>query len=100
MELLYKEHTEKLIKAAYKVFYTLGYGYQEKEYQKAYAIEIGTLGLAFEKELYCNLIYEGVKIRGFYLDFLVKDEEIKIVVELKVANKVYQRHFFFKYSNI
>ena len=94
MELLYRDQTEKLIKAAHKVYNTLGYGYQEKEFQKAYAVEVAALGFNSQREVYSDLFYEGVKIRGFFLDFLISVNEIKIIVELKVANKVYQRHFF------
>lgn len=90
MELLYKDLTEKIIGACFKVYNTLGYGYQEKEYQKALAAEFIRLCLGFTRELYSNLFFEGVKIRGFFVDFLVED---KVVVELKVAKDVYQKHF-------
>lgn len=94
MELLYKPQTEKIIQAAYKVYNTLGFGYQEKEYQKAYATELSLLGMDFVRELYCDLYYGGQKIRGFFLDFLVSICEVKIIVELKVANRPYQKHFY------
>ena len=41
--------------------------------------------------LYLFFFYEGKKIRGYRIDFLV---EGKVVVELKVANQVYQKNFF------
>jgi GxxExxY protein len=93
MNLIYNEQTEKLIGAIFKVFQTLGYGYQEKEYQKAYAEELKIQGVKFSRELYSNLTYNGKIIRRYFIDFLVEFGEIKIVVELKVANDAYQQHF-------
>lgn len=89
-EFLYKDLTEKLIKAIFDVFNELGYGYREKEYQNAYAEELKALGLVFARELYSNLTYRGKLIRKYFLDFLVEN---KVVVELKVANEVYRQHF-------
>lgn len=93
MNLIYNEQTEKLIGAIFKVFHTLGYGYKEKEYQKAYAEELKIQGVKFSRELYSNLTYNGKIIRRYFIDFLVEFGEIKIVVELKVANDAYQQHF-------
>jgi GxxExxY protein len=90
MELIYKELSEKIIGACFRVYNTLGFGYNEKEYQKALAAEFLKLELNFSRELYSSLLYEGVKIRGYFIDFVVNE---KIVVELKVANKVYQKHY-------
>ena len=87
---LYKDQTEKLIGSAFRVYNTLGYGFREKEYQRAYALELEKLQLKFSRELYCNLKYEGRIISKFFIDFLVED---KIVVELKVAEKFYKKHF-------
>jgi GxxExxY protein len=87
---LYKDLTEKLIGAAFKVYNTLGYGFREKEYQRAYALELEKLFLKFQRELYCNLKYEGKIISRFFIDFLV---EGKIVVELKIAEEFYKKHF-------
>ncbi len=87
---LYKDLTEKLIGIAFRVYNTLGYGFREKEYQRAYAVELGKLLLVFQRELYCNLKYEGKIISKFYLDFLVDG---KVVVELKVAEGFYKKHF-------
>ena len=94
MELIFKDLSEKIIKAAFKVYNTLGYGYQEKEYQKAFALELKASGLVFTQELYSDLFYEGVKIRGFFVDFLVEDGGKKIVVEIKVASRPHQRNFY------
>ena len=46
MDLLHKEITEKVIKSFYKVYNTLGYGFLEKIYENAMAIELRKIGLA------------------------------------------------------
>ncbi|MEK7162170.1 MAG: GxxExxY protein [Patescibacteria group bacterium] len=87
---LHKDLTEKLIGASFKVYNALGYGFREKEYQSAYAVEISKLNLQFKRELYCLLKYDGKVISKFFIDFLVED---KIVVEFKVAEEFYKKHF-------
>jgi len=41
--------TEKIIKAFYKVYNTLGYGFLEKVYQNALFIELVGMGMFVEK---------------------------------------------------
>lgn len=40
MRLLHEEITEKIIKSYFKVYNTLGYGFLERVYEKALAIEL------------------------------------------------------------
>ena len=87
---LYEDLTRKIIGALFNVHNRLGYGYREKEIQRALAEEFKKLGLSFTRELFCNLVYEGKVISRFYIDFLV---EGKVVVELKVADDFYKKHF-------
>ncbi len=89
-DLIYKDLTRKLIKAIFNVYNQLGYGYKEKEYQKAYAEELSIQKISFKRELYSNLTYNGKLIRKYFLDFLAEN---KVVVELKVANDIYKQHF-------
>jgi len=46
----YEEITEKIIKAFYKVYNTLGYGFLEKMYENAMFIELIAMGLKAEKQ--------------------------------------------------
>ncbi len=80
-EIIYSELSYQIVGAAFKVFNSLGYGYNEKYFQKAYALELKKQGLGFEREREVQLKYLGEKIGKYYLDFLVEN---KIVVELKV----------------
>ncbi len=94
MAYLYEDLTKKIIGGAQKVYNTLGYGYKEKDFQKALAAELEALGFKVLRELYSNLVYEGKIISGFYIDFLVQCGEVKIIIELKVAEGIYQKHFY------
>jgi len=87
---LYEDITEKIIGVAFSVYNRLGYGYREKEYQRALEEDLKKFSLNFKRELYCNLLYQEKIISKFYLDFLVED---KVVVELKVANEFYKKYF-------
>lgn len=90
MSELPKDYTKDIIGALFKVYNTLGYGYREKEYQKAFEQELTKLGLKFQRELYSNLKYEEKIIAKFFVDFLIENS---VVVELKVAEDVYRKHF-------
>lgn len=87
---LYKDLTEKVIGALFHTYNNLGYGYREKEYQRWLEEELKKSGLAFKKELYCNLLYGDKIISKFFIDFLVEN---KLVVELKVAEEFHKKYF-------
>lgn len=88
--MLHGDLSYKIIGAVYAVYNQIGYGYKEKEYQKALGSEFGKLGIPYQREVYSSLIYQNQKIKGFYLDFLVDN---KIILELKVANDIYPKYF-------
>ena len=46
----HSEITEKIIKAFYKVYNTLGYGFLEKVYENALFFELSAMGLLVEKQ--------------------------------------------------
>ena len=45
----YEDITEKIIKAFYKVYNTLGYGFLEKVYENALYLELSALGLKVDR---------------------------------------------------
>lgn len=87
--LLYEDTTRQIIGALYKVYNALGFGYKEKDYQKALALELERVGLKYQRELYSNLKFNDKILTGFYVDFLIDD---KVVLEMKVANDFYLKH--------
>lgn len=86
-ELLYKELTERIIAACFKIYNQMGYGYPEKIYQKSLELELQSKEIKYEREVYSKILYDG-KIAGkFFLDFLIDD---KVAVELKVRRNMYE----------
>lgn len=89
MSFLYEDLTKKIIGATFAVYNSLGFGYKEKEYQKAFAIELEKLNLSFKREQYSVLRFEGKILTKFFVDFLVED---KVVIELKVATDFHLKY--------
>lgn len=86
-ELLYKELSYEIYGAAIEVRKDYGSGHKETLYQNAYAEELTTRGLKFEREMPIKIYSPKTnKIVGSYQpDFVV---EGKIIVELKAVAKI------------
>ena len=80
----------EIIGIAYTVFKKLGFGYQEKYYQRAFEIELKGKDLKYRKENYIDLEYKNQKIGDYFLDFLVED---KIIIELKTGEYFHNKDF-------
>lgn len=80
----YEELTEKIIKAFYKVYNALGYGFLEKVYENALYIELLEMGFDVQKQKK-HLVYYYGHIVGDYCADLIVDN--LIVIELK-ANEM------------
>jgi GxxExxY protein len=55
--MLYQETTDKIIKAFYDVYNTLGYGFPKKVYENSMYIELSALGLKCKKPQFKRKIY-------------------------------------------
>ena len=81
--------TELIIKAFYTVYNALGYGFLEKVYQNAMAIELRRLGLDVTQEARI-VVYYGDEVVGEYsADLLVADA---VIVELKAVKRLLPEH--------
>ncbi len=49
--------TEQIIKAYYKVYNALGYGFLEKVYENALLVELLSMGMLVEKKNYKSLLW-------------------------------------------
>ncbi|TSC88838.1 MAG: hypothetical protein G01um10143_735 [Parcubacteria group bacterium Gr01-1014_3] len=78
------ELSYKIVGAVFDVFNELGWGFTEKDYQRALAEELKTQGLEFKREVYIPLEYKAKNIGKYFADFIVDD---KILLELKVVQK-------------
>ena len=80
----------EIIGIAYKVFKELGFGYQEKYYQRAFEVELKGKGIKYKKENYIDLEYKNQKIGDYFLDFLIEN---KIIIELKTGEYFHNKDF-------
>ena len=89
MDLLHKEITEKVIKSFYKVYNTLGYGFLEKIYENAMAIELRKIGLAVKCQHPITVFYESIIVGEYFADIIINDI---VVVELKASKSLLEEH--------
>ncbi len=82
MELLHKELTEKVIGCFYEVYNTLGYGFLESVYEKAFMHELELRGLEAIRQGRVDVFYKEQKVGDYLCDILVED---KILLELKAT---------------
>lgn len=98
---LYKELTYKIRGAFYEIYNTLGPGFKEIVYQKAFAKELKIRGLNFEQEKSIPIIYKEEKIGIYKPDFVVENKiiiEIKSVAHLTKIDEI-QLYYYLKGTN-
>ena len=83
-EYKYEEITGQIINAAYTVHNTLGYGFLEKVYHNALAIELRKRDFFVEAEKAIVVKYEQQIIGEYFADIVVNG---KIIVEVKATDK-------------
>ena len=84
-DLIYPELSYQIIGISFKIFNKLGYGFQEKYYQRVFSKEFDIIGLKYEKEKVIDIKYDNKFLGRYLLDFVVDN---KIVVELKVRPRL------------
>lgn len=84
-DIIFKDLSYKVIGLVFDVYNELGYGYQEKYYQKAISTALEKAKISFKKEFYVPLKYKNEKIGMYFCDFLVDN---KIVLEIKKGNRI------------
>jgi GxxExxY protein len=83
------ELTEQIIGAFYDVYNSLGYGFLEKVYENALAIELGGRGLVVAQQAPIVVRYRGKVIGEHFADLIVQDI---VIVELKAARALTPEH--------
>jgi GxxExxY protein len=81
--------TDLIIKAFYRVYGELGYGFLEKVYRNSMAIELRKLGLDVVPEACIAVYYDGQVVGEYFADLLVADA---VIVELKAVRKLLEEH--------
>jgi len=71
--------TGRIIAAAQEVHRNLGPGYEEVFYQRALALELSGKGLEFNREVWIEVFYKGMKLGKKRVDFIIEG----VMVEIK-----------------
>jgi len=87
--MLHEEITSDIINAFYKVYNTLGYGFLEKVYENALAMELATRGHIVKQQLPIQVYYEGKAVGEYFADMLIDD---KVLLELKAVESIAKEH--------
>ncbi len=83
----HEEITERIIGVFYKVYSVLGYGFLEKVYERAMAIEFEKLGMKCVSQYPVKVFYDGCVVGDYIADFIVED---KVIVEIKAIRELSQ----------
>jgi GxxExxY protein len=87
--LKHKELSEKIIAGAYNVHKGLGYGFLEKVYKNALAIELEKAGLNYAQEVPLRVSYQGRIVGEYFADIVVDN---KIIIEIKALSQIQPVH--------
>lgn len=87
--MLYQPVTEMIIGAYYKVYNALGYGFLEKVYENAMAIELAEKGFEVAQQQEITVYYQKAVVGEYVADLVIND---KIILELKAAETLRQEH--------
>lgn len=83
-DLIFPELSYKIIGILFEVYNEMGYGYQEKYYQKAISDRLKETSLFFREQVPIKITFNDNKIGQYFLDFVVEN---KIVLEIKKMDK-------------
>ena len=87
--MFHEEITSDIINAFYKVYNTLGYGFLEKVYENALAMELAERGHIVKQQLPIQVFYNDKVVGEYFADMLVDD---KVILELKTAESIAKEH--------
>ena len=83
--LKHTEITDKIIKAFFRVYNILGYGFLEKVYENARIVELKKLGLSVVAQHPIRVLYENIVVGEYFPDILVENS---VIVEIKTAKAI------------
>ena len=86
---MHNDLTDKVIKVFYRVYNILGFGFLEKVYENAMAIELLIDGLNIKIQQSIKVYYKNREV-GFYVaDIIVNNY---VIVEIKAAESICEEH--------
>jgi GxxExxY protein len=87
--MLHSDTTDLILKAFYKVYNSLGYGFLEKVYENALCIELSASGLQLHQQYPIQVFYQKQPVGEYFADIIVND---LIILELKAAEGLRDEH--------
>src|SRR3989338_2571381 len=81
--------TQLIIQAFYTVYNNLGYGFLEKVYANAPALELRKLGLEVIEQASIHVYYAGQSVGEYFADLLAAGQ---VIVELKAVTALAAEH--------
>lgn len=88
-KVIYKELSYQIVGILFEVYNDLGYGYQEKYYERAIDKYLIAAELKFRRQASYKIAAKGEVIGRYYIDFIVED---KIVLEIKKGSYFSKRN--------
>jgi GxxExxY protein len=90
-QILLKEKalTEQIIKAYYKTYNSLGYGFLEKVYENTMVIVLQQMGLHGKRQVPIKVHFEEYMVGEYFADMIVEN---KVILELKAAETLCKEH--------
>ena len=85
MPLKHENLTGLIIKAFYQVYNELGYGFLEKVYENALALELASKGLTVRRQQPTRVYYLSRQVGDCYADLVVEN---LVIIELKCAEGI------------
>ncbi|KAA3662665.1 MAG: GxxExxY protein [Chloroflexi bacterium] len=89
MSYKYSDLTGEILGAFYDVYNDLGYGFLEKVYENALAIELRVRGFIVDQQKPIHVHYRKQVIGEYFADLIVND---LIILELKAARSIGKKH--------
>lgn len=88
-DLKHSEITGEILKAFYQVYNSLGFGFLEKVYENALALELRERGLGVVQQKPIAVHYKGIIVGEYFADLLVQSV---VLVELKTVSAIIAAH--------
>ena len=88
--MLHEELTNRIICSFYNVYNVLGYGFLEKVYENALALELQKSDIQVGQQEGVKVFYRGEQVGDYYADMVVNG---LVILELKSADTLKSEHF-------
>lgn len=81
--------TERILRAFFRTYNALGWGFLESVYKRGLVVVLRSLGADVRTEVHLPVYLLGEKIGDYYADVIVDD---KVIVECKTADSIGDAH--------